>query len=169
MVQRGCDQLFQSFFWLVGGEVSGSQHHQPSGFSRSGVWVHVGTWWGFHYLQNSSNIVMHIPWGGTRTLPQGCTTVSWLFLPCLCIPSLPWLATVWTCLLELREGHGSWMKPISCNQRNGGHRKAFVPRSPTGPCLVLLPLASGLCQALLIFFFFVCLFLSFGIIIIIIF
>ena len=24
------------------------------------------------------------------------------------------------------------MKPVSCNQRNGGHRKAFVLRSPTG-------------------------------------
>ena len=28
------------------------------------------------------------------------------------------------------------MKPISCNQRNGGHRKDFVPRSPTESCLI---------------------------------
>ena len=28
------------------------------------------------------------------------------------------------------------MKPISCNERNAEHRKAFVPRSPTGPCSV---------------------------------
>ena len=27
-------------------------------------------------------------WGRTRTLPQGCTIVSWLLLPCLFIPSL---------------------------------------------------------------------------------
>ena len=50
------------------------------------------------------DIVMCTPWGGIRTLPQGCTVVSWLFYPCLCIPSLPWSATVWTCPLELREG-----------------------------------------------------------------
>ena len=31
------------------------------------------------------------------------------------------------------------MKPISCNQRNRGQRKAFVSRRPTGPCLVSAP------------------------------
>ena len=36
--------------------------------------------------------------------PQGCTTVSWLLLLCLCIPSLPWSTAIWTCPLELREG-----------------------------------------------------------------
>ena len=79
---------------------------------------------------------MCIPWGGTRTLPQGCTVVSWLLLPCLCIPSFPWLAILWTCLLELREGHGGWIKPISCNQEMGDTKKVFVPRSPTGSCSV---------------------------------
>ena len=47
-------------------------------------------------------------WGGTRTLPQGCTIVSWLPLPCFCIPSLPRLTTLWIRPLELREGHGGW-------------------------------------------------------------
>ena len=42
----------------------------------------------------------------------GCTIVSWLLLPCLCIPSFPWLATVW---------------------------KASMPRSPTGSGLVSMP------------------------------
>ena len=38
------------------------------------------------------------------------------------------------------------MKPISCNERNGGHRKAFVPRSPTGPCSVSKwPHIKGIC------------------------
>ena len=27
--------------------------------------------------------------------------------------------------------------------RDGGHRKAFVPRSPTGPCLVIIPQGLG--------------------------
>ena len=34
--------------------------------------------------------------------------IPWLFLPCLCIPSLLWVATIWICSLELREGHGDW-------------------------------------------------------------
>ena len=33
------------------------------------------------------------------------------------------------------------MKPISCNQETGGHRKNFMPRNPTGSCLV-----SGTCK-----------------------
>ena len=48
---------FWKLFWLVGGEVIRSQHHQPS----AGVYRLVGsmqatspTWWGFQYLQNSS-------------------------------------------------------------------------------------------------------------------
>ena len=62
-------------------------------------------WLEFSVLQENSKIL--IPWGETRTLPQRCTIVSWLLLPCLSIPALPWLATVWTCPLELREGQGS--------------------------------------------------------------
>ena len=36
------------------------------------------------------------------------------------------------------------MMPISCNQRNRGHRKAFVPRSPTGSCSLSATVESGL-------------------------
>ena len=57
--------------------------------------------------------VLCITWGRIRTLPQSCTIVSWLLLPCLHISSLPWLVIVWTRPLELWEGHGGWMKPIS--------------------------------------------------------
>ena len=35
-----------------------------------------------------------------------CYIVSWLFLLCFCIPSLPWLATVPICPVELRKGQG---------------------------------------------------------------
>ena len=47
------------------------------------------------------DIVKCIPWEGTRTLSQGCTIVSWLFLLFLFIPSLPWLAIVLIWPLEL--------------------------------------------------------------------
>ena len=63
MVQIGCDQLMDTL--LIGWwEVSGSQHHQPSGSSGSGAYVLVGTiWftsptcWGFQDLHNSSKIL----------------------------------------------------------------------------------------------------------------
>ena len=49
----GCVISSWTFFWLVGGEVIGSQHHQPSGSNQSGVCVLVvsvqltsSTWWG---------------------------------------------------------------------------------------------------------------------------
>ena len=67
---------------------------------------------------------------------------SLLLLPCLCISSLPWSATVWTCPLELREGRGGESLFISHTQeitaRCGWwrHRKASVHRSPTGSCWV---------------------------------
>ena len=77
--------------------------------------------------------VMYIPWRRTKTLPQGCTIVSWLLLPCLCIPSLPWLATVWACPLEFREGHESWIKPISCKQGTGDTERLLCPGAPEGP------------------------------------
>ena len=63
---------------------------------------------------------MCIPWGGTKTLPQACTVVSWLLLLCICIPSLPWLATVRICPVGLREGHGVWsLSPTNKKQGTG--------------------------------------------------
>ena len=49
-----------TFFWLVGGDSSGSQHHQPSGSNQSEVYLLVGSrqltssTWRLQYLQNSS-------------------------------------------------------------------------------------------------------------------
>ena len=57
-----------------------------------------------------------------------------LFLHCLPIPSLPWLAVVSAYSFELRESHEGWMMP-----RSGGHRKAFVPIIPAGSCSISIP------------------------------
>ena len=50
---------------------------------------------------------------------------------------------LWTntriCPLKLMEAHGGWMKVVSCNQRNGGHGKAFAQESHR-PCLVSIKL-----------------------------
>ena len=57
----GCATSLWTFFWLVGGEVDGSQHYQPSSSNQSGVYVLVvsmqltfSTSWGFQYSQNIS-------------------------------------------------------------------------------------------------------------------
>ena len=54
----------QRFSRWVGGEVVGSQHHQPSGSNLSGLYVLVGSvqlissmWWGPQHLQNRSKDV----------------------------------------------------------------------------------------------------------------
>ena len=82
----------------------------------------------FHLVGLSSaeelkDIALCVSWESTRTLPQGCTNVS-----CLCVPSLPWLTAVWICPLELKEVHGGWMKPVSCNQE-----RFLCPGAPSSP------------------------------------
>ena len=104
-----------TFFWLIGGEVIGpcSRNFAISLKLPSSARVGGGS---LRSAEELKDIYMDIPWGRTRTLPQGCTIVSWRLLPGLCIPSLPWLVTVWSCPLELGRSQGGWMKPISWEQ-----------------------------------------------------
>ena len=135
-----------TFFWLVGGEVSRSQHHQPSGSIWSGGYVDVGNiaslTVNFSRLVGISlcakqlrDIVVCIRWWGTKTLPQGCTTVSLdsLFLPGLTSPPFPNEQ-----LLEsARWNSGKVMEaewsllPIT---KKWETQRGFVPRSPTELC-----------------------------------
>ena len=105
---RVCDFLLIGWWW--GDRVV----FQESCAQPEVTILHLGG--GLGSAKELYNIVMYIPWGAIRTLPQSCTIVSSLLLPCFCIPSFPWLVTVWTCPLELREGQGDWMKPISYKQ-----------------------------------------------------
>ena len=74
-----------------------------------------------------------LPLRGNQVLHQGCTNVYWLLLPCICILSLPWLTTVLTCPLELREGHEDWsLFPVI--KRRIGHKNFCAYE----PCRVLL-------------------------------
>ena len=69
-----------------------------------------------------------LPLRGNQVLHQGCTNVYRLLLPCICILSLPWLTTVLTCPLELREGHEDWsLFPVI--KRSIGH-KDFCAQEP---------------------------------------
>ena len=72
-----------------------------------------------------------------QDVPQGCTIVSRLPLPCLCIPSLPWLATVWICPLELREGHGGWS--LFPTNKKWGTRTGFHAQEPHRVLLGFIP------------------------------
>ena len=96
--------------------------------------VTLSTWVGaLVSVEELKDTVMCIPWRGTRTLLQGCTVMSWLFLPGLCISSFLWSATVWTCPLELREGHGRWMKHIFYKQEMGDTARLLYVGAPQGP------------------------------------
>ena len=126
MVQRGCGDLMgilliggwwgkwesaSSTFWFQ--QVWGLRACGQQTVNRSHlVGVSVSA-------EQLKGIVVCVPWGGNQDLSQGWIIVSWLLLPYLCSPSLPWLAPVWTCSLELREGPGRWTKPISCHQEMG--------------------------------------------------
>ena len=58
--------------------------------------------------------------------------VSWLFLPCLCIPFLPWLATLWICPLNsgrVKEAKVDFLQET-------GHRKYVSLGASQGPSTV---------------------------------
>ena len=64
---------------------------------------------------------------GTRTMPQGCSIVSWQFLPCLCIPSLPiWIMDCPNLLFGTQRS--SWRLEVD--------RKVSMAQSSIGSCLV---------------------------------
>ena len=97
------DILLNGWWW--GERESASS---ASGSNPPGVSVLVGIWpsltFNFSHLVGVSVSAKHnqkyccaYPLKGNQTLPQGCTIVSWLFPPCLHIPSLPLLAADWTC------------------------------------------------------------------------
>ena len=72
-------------------------------------------------------MVTHISWGAIRTHPQGCSIVSWLLLSSLPILSLSWLTNIEISLLELREGHGGWTKPIFYKKETGDTDTLLCP------------------------------------------
>ena len=71
---------------------------------------------------------MCILWGRTGPLPQACTVVSWCnsLLSLRPLPSL--LATLWTCPLELKEGHGGWS--LFPTNKKWGTQNGFHSQEP---------------------------------------
>ena len=73
----------------------------------------------------SSNILVCVSLEGE---PGPCLMgSSWLLLSCLCIPSLPWLATLGICPLGLRKDHGVWSL-FPTNKEWGTWKGPVAPR-----------------------------------------
>lgn len=123
-------------FWLVGGEVSGSQHHQYSGSSWPGVYMLVGniqltspTWRRFQCLQKSSKILSFASLEGE---PGRCPETALVFLDCTSLVSASSPSVLGNCLnLPIETQGRSWRlnKPISCHQEMGS-------RCPARSCSV---------------------------------
>ena len=136
MVQRGCDQLVDIFLigWWWGKWESAS-----SAFSFQWVWGLPAC--GQHTINFShlvevsvsarqlKGIVLCIPWRGTRSLPPGLHYCSWMFSPCLHIPSLPFLNI---CLNLFLGIHGwSWrLNEAYSVIKKWGTQKGFCAEEP---------------------------------------
>ena len=85
------------------------------------------------------------PREGTRTCPKAAL----LLLNCSSLvstsPPFPELRLFEPASWPQR-GPGGWMKPVSCKQETGRHRKALVHRSITGPCSVSLWPCKSFCS-----------------------
>lgn len=81
-----------------------------SGLKNASVSYHLPFVRGFSSAEERRDAVMCVSRGGARTEPQGCTIVSWLLLPGLCIPQNPasLLSNSLNLPFELRESHGGW-------------------------------------------------------------
>ena len=109
-----------TFFWLVGGEVTGWYSRDLVLSQKLLSSTRVGAWAPTEELKDIL-LCLSIPWGGTRPLLYHCINVSWLLLLCFCISSLPFE------ILQTRN-------------------KAFIPgKAPQGFNRVILFVALG-CQ-----------------------
>ena len=92
---------------------------RKSGMLQSKGWQRVGHAW-----------VTELNWAGTRTLPQGCTIISWLS-PFVSTTPPSLISNCLNLRLELRD----WIKPISCNQEMGDTERLLCPGGPQGPAV----------------------------------
>ena len=108
--------------------------------------VNFSTGWRFQHLPNSSKTVLCVAPEGE---PGPCPKAALLFLNCSSLvstsPPFPELRLFepasWT-----QRGPGGWMKPVSCKQETGRHRKALAHRSITGPYSVSLWPCKSFCS-----------------------
>ena len=128
-------------FWLVGGEVIGSQYHQYYGSNQSEVYVLVSsiestssTWWGFHYWRNSSrDMAQNItdsPWEGTKG-PWFCLMAKLLLF---CLACFPFFLYFLTFLIRFVL----WLKFFYRQKAGRGHRGFCSRKTPADPAQLYL-------------------------------
>lgn len=140
-------------------EFQKSFYRQNLGWRLQGAWLSSDSWWwGNRWFSRNlvlnlklasstwrisscrgtqRYIVIYFPSGGTRTLLYCSTIVSWLTFLCFCIPSRPWLVTVWTvwiCLLELRISEK--LKSFLTNPGRGTWKGFCTQEGSMGLCLI---------------------------------
>ena len=112
---------------LPTGRWRGNQHHQPSGSYLSGVYLLVGRTQvasppagGFHSAKHLK-ILLRILWGERGPGHSD----SHLFLPCLCLPPLPWFEPAPWSSGKALEAAGSLFPGIK--------KRGTCPGAPQGP------------------------------------
>ena len=144
MVQRGCDQLADT---LLIGWWWGKWESASSTFWFPPIWGLPA--WGQHTIDFSHLVGLSVSAEQLRYCYTGislngergpCPEAAFLFLltvPPLSPQTLPSLISNCLNLLTGTQGR-SWRlnEAYFLLSRRGGHRKAFVPRSPTGSCSV---------------------------------
>ena len=135
-----------TFFWLVGGEVTGSQHHQPSNCNWPGVSVLVGsiqlpfpTWWGFSISKTAQRYccVYHLR-GNQDPAPR---------LHCCFLAATPLSLSVISNYLNLlfgtqEKGMEGELSLCFLQTRKGGTQKWFCAQEPHGILLSFKSFAS---------------------------
>ena len=103
---------------------------QSMGSQRVGTIEHMCmmTCWEFWFCKELKDIVMCIPWGGTSTLPQGCSLVSWLLLSCL-----PSLISGCSDLLFETQGSSRRLESTPYKQEMGETERLLCPGAPQSP------------------------------------
>ena len=113
-----CVVSFWTFFWLVGGEVIRSQHHQPSISGQSGGSIQFisPTWWRFHNLQSNSRTWLRISVALEEKL-KVLNFVQWLKLLWFCLNLTVFLSARLTSLIKLIL----WLKLFYRQKAGRGH------------------------------------------------
>ena len=143
-----------AFFWLVGGEVTGNQPHQPSGSNTLGSTclsaAYPSLTANFSHLEGVSvsakqlkDIVVCIPWWGTRTLLHSYTIV---FLDYFSLVSNPLPFIISNCLNPPVGTQGrSWRLSEACSlwSKRRGTQKGFCAQEPHGVLLCIILASQG--------------------------
>ena len=122
----------QTFFWLVGGEVAG-RYFRNLVLSRklpSSLWVGA-----LVPIEELNDIIIYINWGGTRTLPHGCSIVPDYSSLVSAFPPFPDKQLFESALLnsgKVKEAERS----LFPTNKKFVPRKDLYPEGPAGSCSI---------------------------------